>query len=77
MMSVIVAVLFTVANLATQPAACGPSIRVIQNGLNHFAGGVVQIGPYTDPAAYFVDGLAYIQRACGVAVDPGIFENRP
>jgi hypothetical protein len=66
--------LIMVVGLWAQPAReCGFALMVVQNGLDAFAAGEPQIGPYTDPDSYLLGGLNYIESYCGLRVDPQVF----
>lgn len=68
------ALLLMLAGLWVQPAReCGFALMVVQNGLDAFAAGEPQIGPYIDPDSYLLGGLDYIEVYCGVRADPRTF----
>lgn len=78
MLELLIALLILLTNPAQQPPPdCGPAISIVQNGLDAFAAGTLQIGPFTDPNAYLVAGQAYIFSYCGDIVSLDIFRNRP
>lgn len=73
MMAWLVVVLMVVGLWAQPARDCGFALMVVQNGLDAFAAGVAQIGPYTEADSYLLGGLDYIEGYCGVRVDPQIF----
>jgi len=56
--------IFLALTLRISETEC-PGITIVRNGLAAFAVGTPQIGPYTDPDAYLIGGVAYIYSRCG------------
>jgi hypothetical protein len=64
MMAKILAAVLLALTLNITETEC-PGITIVRNGLSAFAAGTPQIGPYTDPDAYLIGGIAYIYLRCG------------